>query len=391
MSLRKSTCLTPQRLDAARRNSQRSTGPRSEAGKERMKMNAVKHGCDAAPENDAAVMRALGEDPERYAALKRELATAYGPGDALWDRQTEDLGRLYWRRDRIERMVTGLMRGALEEVEERRRRLARDLADVTFEPSQCEAVAPHLPQPTHPLVRLRLLISLWGVIREQVRRRYFSQPHHQQIESYYQDELGWRPRQIVHLLALLYEWARHFQKEDQASLDQYVKDTFGDEAGRKGRCQELERLLEEQIAVVEGAFAEEMKAQERKDAIARDSCLAPKDETANTVLRLEMALDRAIDRKVRILLTMRKEHASLSRGGSRAARTGTPWRAPTPEASPPDNERDDRAAEELSKVVGLDAGTESPTEENAAQTPKSPEQSENVIENKGPAAEGVAA
>jgi hypothetical protein len=106
-----------------------------------MRMNALQHGCDAAPENDAVVMRALGEDPERYAALKRELATAYGPADALWDRQIEDLARLYWRRNRIERMETGLMRDALEEVEERRRGLARALADVTFEPSQCEAVA----------------------------------------------------------------------------------------------------------------------------------------------------------------------------------------------------------------------------------------------------------
>ena len=85
MSLRKSACLTPQRLDAQRRNSQRSTGPRSEAGKQSVRMNALQHGCDAAPENDAAVMRALGEDPERYAALKRDLATAYGPGDAFWD------------------------------------------------------------------------------------------------------------------------------------------------------------------------------------------------------------------------------------------------------------------------------------------------------------------
>ena len=100
MSIRKSTCLTPQRLDAARHNSQRSTGPRSEAGKERMRMNALKHGCDAAPENEAAVMRALGEDPERYAALQRELATAYGPGDAFWDHQVADLGKLYWRRNR---------------------------------------------------------------------------------------------------------------------------------------------------------------------------------------------------------------------------------------------------------------------------------------------------
>jgi hypothetical protein len=231
------------------------------------------------------------------------------------------------------------------------------------------------------LVRLRLLISLWGVIREQVERRYFSQPHHQQIENYYQGELGWRPRQIVHLLGLLYEWARLFRTEDQASLDQYVKDTFGDEAGREARYQELERLLEEQIAATEAAFAEEMKAQERKDAIARDSCLAPEGKTWEMLLRLEMALDRAIDRKVRILLTMRKEHAR-SRGGSRTAE---------PEASPPDNESGDRAAEELSEVVGLDAQTESPAEENASETPKSPEQSENVIENKGPAAEGVAA
>ena len=165
-----------------------------------------------------------------------------------------------------------------------------------------------------------------------------------------------------------------------------------------------------------------MKAQEEKDAIARDSCLAPEDETANMVLRLEMALDRAIDRKVRILLTMRKEHARECRGGSRTAPT-------EPEASPPDNESNDREAEELSKLVGLEAGadtpssvcdsgqgseappslretqtpnggglrqpasatqTESPAEENAGETSKSPEQSENVIENKGPAADGVA-
>jgi len=379
MSLRKSTCLTPQRLDAARHNSQRSTGPRSEAGKERMKMNALKHGCDAAPENEAAVMRALGEDPERYAALQRELATTYGPGDALWENQVADLGKLYWRRNRIERMVTGMMRDALEEVEERRRGLARALADVTFEPSQCEAVALDLPKPTHPCVRLRMLISLWRVIREQVRRRYFPRAQQKQIESYYQGELGWRPRQIGHLLGLFMDWAYLHDQQDQAELDKCVKESFGGEAEFEARYQELERLLEDQIAGVEAAFADEMQAQEEKDAIARDSCLAPENEAANMVLRLEMALDRATDRKVRILLTMRQEHARC-RGDSRTAQ---------PEASPPGNERGDRGAKELSKVVGLNAGTESPAEENAPETPKSPEQSENVIENKGPAAEGV--
>jgi hypothetical protein len=107
---------------------------------------------------------------------------------------------------------------------------------------------------------------------------------------------------------------------------------------------------------------------------------------------------------------------------SSVRRTGGSRTAPTQqEASPPDNESDGRAAEELSKLVGLEAGadtpssvcdsgqgseappslretqtpnggglrqpasatqTESQKDKNALQTPKSPEQSQNVIENK---------
>jgi uncharacterized membrane protein len=112
------------------------------------------------------------------------------------------------------------------------------------------------------------------------------------------------------------------------------------------------------------------------DAIDRDCCLAPAGETWEMLTRQEMALDRSIDRKVRIILTMRQEHARRGGGGSRTA---------------PAREADDRAAQELSKAAGLDARTESPDEENAAETPKSPEQSQGVIENKAPAAEGVRA
>jgi hypothetical protein len=168
-----------------------------------------------------------------------------------------------------------------------------------------------------------------------------------------------------------------------------VNEQMGGEANVEVLWRELLRLLEEEIAAVRAAFEEEMEVQEEKDAIERDACLAPAGETWEMLLRQEAGLDRAIDRKVRIILTLRQEHARECRGGSRTARTGTPWRAPTQEASPPGNERDDRAAEELSKVVGLDAGTESPAEQNAGETSISPEQSENVSENKGPAAEGV--
>jgi hypothetical protein len=199
----------------------------------------------------------------------------------------------------------------------------------------------------------------------------------------------------------LYEWARLFRTEDQASVDQYVKETFGDEAGRKGRCQELERLVEEQIAAVKAAFAEEMKAQERKDAIARDACLAPTDETANMVLRLEMSLDRAIDRKVRILLTMRKEHARMLKEAASPPADELPGAGADTPSGVCDSGQDSEARPSLRETQtpngrGLRqpanaTQTESPAEEKTVETPKSPEQSENVYENKGPAAEEVAA
>jgi len=393
MSLRKSTCLTPRRVDAARRNSERSTGPRSEAGKERVKMNALKHGCNAAPENEAAVMRALGEDPERYAALKRELATAYGPGDALWDRQIEDLAKLYWRRNRIERMETGLMRRALQAVEERQRTRREQIVAATFDASNFAATDLAVGEPTERCVQLRLLLSLLGVIREQAGRWVFTPGQPRVLKTYQPGAIGWRPARLRWLLWLFIDRAEYQAKNDEQGLRDYVNKCMGGEAGVEALHHELVRLLEEEVAAVEAAFAEEVQAQEEKDGIERDACLAPAGETWEMLARQEMALDRSIDRKVKILLTMRKEHAQQCRGGSRTAPTG-------PATIPPEDQPDDREAQVAptfrSARAGLKASattarSESPKKENAGEISKSPEQSENVIENKRPAAEEVRA
>ena len=387
MSIRKSTCLTSRRLDAARHNSQRSTGPRSEAGKERMKMNALKHGCDAAPENEAAVMRALGEDPERYAALQRELATTYGPGDAFWNHQVADLGKLYWRRNRIERMETGLMRRALQAEEERQRARRDQIAAATFDASSSLATDPKLAVPAEPCARLRQQLSRLTAIHEQLRQGLVTSEQRYTIQVFLGTAPGWRPARIGELMVMFSNRAYCLTNNDKERLKERVNE-MGGEANVEVLWRELLRLLEEEIAAVQAAFEEEMKVQEEKDEIERDACLAPAGETWEMLLRQEAGLDRSIDRKVRIILALRQEHARECRGGSRTARRarhGVPYQ----EASPPGTERDDRAAEELSKVVGLDARTESPAEENDGETPKSPEQSENVIENKGPAAEGV--
>ena len=94
MSLRKAPQLTPQLLAASRRNARRSTGPRSPAAKQNSKLNALKHGAYVSDENQRQAMLALGEDPEQFQFLTHELRSAFGPGDALWEKQVEDLAWL---------------------------------------------------------------------------------------------------------------------------------------------------------------------------------------------------------------------------------------------------------------------------------------------------------
>ena len=146
MSLRKSPGRTPELLAAARRNAQHSTGPRTPAAKQNTRLNALKHGQYAAPENQHEVMLALGEDPNEFEFLKQELLTCYGPGDALWKKQIDDLARLYWRRSRLERARGGVMRRALQAVDDWQHRRRQEIAGATFDASQGEMLDRPLPE-----------------------------------------------------------------------------------------------------------------------------------------------------------------------------------------------------------------------------------------------------
>jgi hypothetical protein len=301
-------------LAAARGNARRSTGPRSAAGKQNSKFNALKHGAYVSFENQRESMQALGEDPERFEALREDLSSAFAPGDALQERQVEDLAWLYWRRERLERALSGLRRRALQAIEEWQHRRRREMAGATFDASQHELVDWNLPVPNDRGVKLRLRLSYLGVIREEVKQGEYRPRQHTLLESLYRGEMGWRS-QIV--CALLYRFGEVADLPRQvANNPHYVEDLkelghWREPPGEAER-QELVRLLGEEMASTEEELAYEEKANEERVAIERDACLAPQSETWNTLVRQEGSLDRSIDRKVRILMRLRKESASLA-------------------------------------------------------------------------------
>ena len=307
MSLRKSPQRTPKLLAAARQNAQHSTGPGSPATKQNSKFNALKHGQRASPENHRQVMLALGEDPEEFDSLKQELMTAYGPGDALWEKQVDDLARLYWRRARLERAQEGMLRRALLAVEEWQHGRQQEIARATFAASQPEMLGVPLSESADEGVRLRKTLSCLKVIRQQVKRRTFQGQQPAVLGRLYCDQMAWRQRRLCDLLRLFSESVKPKTPQD-ADLEEFLREKFGpSEPAGQAQYLELLRLLDEEIACVQEEFEYAEKVNEEKAAIERDAALAPAGEDWRTIVRQQAALDRSIDRKVKILLALRKE------------------------------------------------------------------------------------
>ncbi len=314
MSLRKSPRLTTELLEAARANSRRSTGPRQAASKQHSKMNALKHGGYVSAANQRQALKALGEDPERFEALRAELRSAFDAGDALFDQQVEDLAWLYWRRERLERMQTGLKRRALEAIKERQHRRRREMADATFDASRHEMLLCSLPAPADPAVMLRRTLSYLELVRAEVREGVYAQRQGDVLAEHYADPKGWRLMLIFRLIGLFVEAKIIASKGPGEDCRPYVREALGmtDPPGERDR-QELLKLLAEEIASVEEELEYEERQNQERAAIEREACLAPEGKTWEMLLRQEAGLDRSIDRKVKIILTLRKEHAQLQR------------------------------------------------------------------------------
>ncbi len=108
MSLLKPHRLTPALLAANRRNAQRSTGPRTPAGKARSALNSLKHGrySKAFREN----LCKAHEDLELFDWIHARVRESFNPASAREQMQAEGLARevwcLAWRAGRPTRLGT---------------------------------------------------------------------------------------------------------------------------------------------------------------------------------------------------------------------------------------------------------------------------------------------
>ena len=82
-------------LKANRYNSTKSTGPRSQAGKARSRLNSRRHGLTA------KTLIIVGENAEDFDQLRAELFEEYDPRSALQIELVERLSGILWRLRRV--------------------------------------------------------------------------------------------------------------------------------------------------------------------------------------------------------------------------------------------------------------------------------------------------
>jgi len=89
-------------IEANRRNALKSTGPRTEAGKEISRRNAVRHGLTA-----ETIITAL-EDAEDYRAFEAAITADYDAQSTVERELVLRLASIRWRLRRATTMETGL-------------------------------------------------------------------------------------------------------------------------------------------------------------------------------------------------------------------------------------------------------------------------------------------
>jgi len=319
--------VSEKKVVANRANARRSTGPRTPEGKRRTARNAYKHGLYANSFEEA--MKALKEDEGLFRQLHEGLRESVEPRNTLEELLVGDLAKLWWKKARVERAQTAHQARAVEDWElERLKRLQelnRDDVHETLEEIKAHGLRGGPPS----AAKYREVLDILEAILDYLQRRDWSQGLDPAFKALYGENPGWRGRTLI---ALYHELRaadesggvqpRNLEAEENGSVELILasqpQDPNWDEF-----VELRQALLEEQRDVI--SEYETMLAMETRVTpamlVAR---LAPLETGPWTlILRQEAALERQLDRKLRLLLKIRQEWREGPGTGTGSRKLGT--------------------------------------------------------------------
>ena len=272
--------VSERKRTANRTNAQKSTGPKTQAGKEKSKMNAVKHGilCD-----QLIIMGGEGqEDLTAFEELRAGLRAHYQPVGPLEDILVQMMTGYLWKGRRAQRYEGGAIQRQIEH--------QQDLETARREGRFQEALAAG-ESLEESVLGLQHLLEKLEVATEEVQRGDWSVESSGFLEDHFRDRIRVPP------------------------APKKPMDSLPDDVERKQLLKELrvqrDRLRER---------LREVEATEQREGDARvRSYMLPEGRDLDLVLRYEAAIDKKLhkvmDRLRQVQADRREAEAAASEAG----------------------------------------------------------------------------
>jgi hypothetical protein len=274
--------LTPRQLESRRLNAQKSTGPRTAAGKRRSAMNALKYGCCTGAYTIEESMKMLGEDPREFHAFRAGLIAARRPADAVELMLVDDIAALQWKKRRLDRAMEGMQVHNLEMLELERHRQALEVGRETADISQEEVLKSGLRRAPKSPARFGEILANLETLAVVISNNDFSQDIGPVITLLYGESPTLRGAEIANIYRRLGEG--NVAEEERQTLAARLKIALEEE--KRDVVEEYVLYLQEHVHV---------------SPALRNSALAPTHPQWTAMIRQEYNLDRQIERKLKLL------------------------------------------------------------------------------------------
>ena len=284
---------SPAQTGARRKNSRKSTGPRTCRGKRHSSRNALKHGLYSDVQyffQEAAIE--LGEDPGHFRRLYLGLLEARRPADALEQVLVEDIAVLIWKKSRLERSEAAVQVCNVRKHDlERRKQLMQVGRDGTTM-SQAEMLEKGLRVTLDAPGKFEKVLEMLGMLEDLMERDEFSDDMHRLLLALY----GQTPTLRGAGLLNGYVKLRKRRAEGQDLGD--AKEVF-----KLGLLEETEEVL--------GEYDLFLHEHVENTRAARIAAMAPSHAQWAAIIRQSNALHRQMERKIRLLDEMQERRRKL--------------------------------------------------------------------------------
>jgi len=284
------------RLAANRGNALRSTGPRTRAGKRRARLNALKNGQRARTLTADGVEP--GDDPRAYERWRGEFVAGFAPQEPLEAHLVEELARLGWKRQRVERAQAALQAREVEKLELATLRQLHALNRESLDTSDAEFVEHGLLGAKDCTAKFEEALNLVDQVIEQVEKEEATDSLEGALRTLYGQCPPWRGGLVLTLCRRIRngEATEGVPEESmQAGLLQLLHEE------RRDLLEQYELLRFEQVEIT---------------TPLREACLAPSDPRWPLLLRQEAMIERQIDRRLRLLERLLRGRQRNGRGGA---------------------------------------------------------------------------